>query len=367
MTTKNQGCILMEKKGVVTIILGLILVLTGCDVYENLYGESEVPIEDINDEVDETLDEILAEDETEETSEIDEEEAMEEEDTEPLIDLEEIDETPVEEQPVEIDSSEDAIVVTVTETELVNLVPEADDPDEDRLLFTFSSPLDENGRWQTNYGDNGEYTITVTASDGDLTTTENVLVIVRKKEEAPTINSFSPAESAITIKETESINFEVDATDLNGDELTYSWKFDGDEVNDGDSYTYQSTYEDSGSHTVKIDITDGVTETNNIWSLTIENVNRKPTLDEIDEIIVKETETVLIEPVARDADGDELRFTISEPVGNDGVWETTYDDSGEHTVTITVSDGEESVSQDVTITVENVNRAPVIRGISQRS
>ena len=60
---------------------------------------------------------------------------------------------------------------------------------------------------------------------------------------------------------------------------------------------------------------------------------------------------------------DDERFVQD---GSSFTWETTYDDSGEHTVTVTVSDGVDTVSQEVKITIENVNRAPVILDIVQK-
>src|SRR3989338_8410297 len=62
---------------------------------------------------------------------------------------------------------EKPVVVVVQETDVVSLAPEAEDPDKDTsLVFTFTSPLNENGEWKTAYGDSGEYKVTVTASDG---------------------------------------------------------------------------------------------------------------------------------------------------------------------------------------------------------
>ena len=43
---------------------------------------------------------------------------------------------------------------------------------------------------------------------------------------------------------------------------------------------------------------------------------------------------------------------------------TNIDDAGVHIVTVTVSDGSLTDSQDVTITVLNTNRAPVLKPIS---
>ena len=82
--------------------------------------------------------------------------------------------------------------IDITETELVTLIPEGYDLDDDEIIYYFTAPVDEMGKWQTTYGDFGEYTIIVTASDGNLSTSEEVLLVVSKKEESPFIDLYSP-------------------------------------------------------------------------------------------------------------------------------------------------------------------------------
>lgn len=389
----------MNKTGVIGIIMTIfaIFFLTGCDVYQDLYGEGELtPLENIGDEVDQTLDEILPQDSEETAQEpltddvileepevVEEEAQLEEEPLQEEVPAEELEpiaveepelfeETPLEEEVVAEEQTStqpdpDAVVITVKETELISLVTEAEDPDQDKLFFTFTNPLDENGKWQTTYGDNGQYTVTITASDGELTTSQEVLIIVNKKEEEPRIDSFAPSEEKVSIREAENVEFSILASDLNDDELTYSWKVNGEEVSTDEQFYFETNYEDAGSHTVKVDVSDGNTEISKSWFLDVDNVNRKPVLEALETITVKETETVTIMGSATDPDEDELTFEISEPVGNDGIWETGYTDAGEYTVTVLVSDGTDSVSQDVQIIVEDVNRPPVITGIIQKS
>ena len=86
-----------------------------------------------------------------------------------------------------------AIILEYNETDLVDLEPEASDEDDDELQYSYSPPLDEEGRWQTDYGDAGEYTVTVTVSDGELTSSEEVVLNIDKKEVAPEIISYSPS------------------------------------------------------------------------------------------------------------------------------------------------------------------------------
>jgi hypothetical protein len=265
---------------------------------------------------------------------------------------------------------EGATVIIVEETERVSLVPKAEDPDKDTLIFAFTSPLDSNGEWQTNYGDEGQYTVTVTASDGTLTASSEVLIIVNRKEEAPVLESSAPDSTSIEIDETEEAKFEVSASDLNNDEITYQWKLDGINVGKSKSYSYSTTYEDSGSHTIKITVSDGLFNTERIWSVTVNNKNRKPVLEELQDMGAKETEEILIEVGASDPDGDSLTYSISnerfEADGNIFRWKTTYEDSGEYVARVTVSDGVDQTAQEFGITIENVNRPPVILDIVQK-
>lgn len=266
----------------------------------------------------------------------------------------------------EITSKEGAKVIIVKETDVVNLIPKAYDPDKDLLKYTFTTPLNKDGKWQTNYGDAGEYTITITASDGELSSSKEILIIVNRKEEAPSIDSFEPGEATIEANEDSIVEFAARASDLNNDKLSYDWKLDGEKVSSGQEYTYTITFDDAGSHTMKLTVSDSKLESTKLWSVKVNNVNRLPILEEISDMAIRETDTIRISPEATDPDGDEIKFTISEPVGNTGMWETTYDDSGEYVIKVTASDGIDSTSQDIKITIENVNRAPIITDILQR-
>ncbi len=286
---------------------------------------------------------------------------------------EEIEEKP--EEVVEVPEGEmpkeKPLVVVVQETDLVSLEPKAEDPDRDTsLVFTYTSPLDDNGEWQTAYGDAGEYTITVTASDGELTTTRDILIIVNKKEEVPVIESSKPIETGLTIDETEAIDFSVVATDLNKDPLSYAWKVDGGEVGTESDYTYTTTYDDAGTHTVKVDVADDISTTSKIWSVNVNNVNRKPVLEKIEDIKAKETDKITITTLATDDDKDSITYGISDDKftqdNNVFTWQTDYDSAGTYEVTVTASDGQDTTEQSFTVTVENVNRPPIIVDITQK-
>jgi len=263
------------------------------------------------------------------------------------------------------------VVVVVQETDKVSLAPKAEDPDKNtNLLFTFTSPLNDKGEWQTNYGDAGQYTVTITVSDGEATSSRDALIIVNKKEEPPKIDSSKPIESGLSIDENQAVDFSISASDLNKDQLTYSWKLDGNEAGNADKYTLQTDYDSSGTHTVKADVSDGVSTASKIWSIDVKNVNRPPVLEKVSDVNAKETDKIVVTALAADADKDTITYSISDKRfaqdGNAFTWQTDYDSAGTYDVTLSASDGKDTVSQSFKVTVDNVNRPPVIVDIEQK-
>lgn len=160
--------------------------------------------------------------------------------------------------------------VLADEGALVTIVPQASDPDNDEIAYTFTAPLNAQGQWQTDYSDVGLYTVTVTATD---TTGRTAIQQVR---------------------------------------------------------------------------------------INVRNINRLPVLTHIDDLLASEGDLVVIAPVATDADNDPLTFYYVSPFDTSGKWLTGYDDAGPRVVTVTVSDGMDTIQQDVNVTVSNTNRVPEV-------
>ena len=64
---------------------------------------------------------------------------------------------------------------------------------------------------------------------------------------------------------------------------------------------------------------------------------------------------------ATDPDGDPITYSFTTPLDSTGKWLTHVGDAGEYRVTITASDGKNSVSQVVIVEVLPKNKPPVIR------
>ncbi len=244
------------------------------------------------------------------------------------------------------------------ETDLISLQTEATDPDSQDIIYYYSEPLDENGEWQTTYGDAGEYIVTVTVSDGELNTSQDATIIVNKKDEKPIIDTFVPKEDLIIINEDETVSFEVSASDINKDSLTYEWFIDGVSVNDETAINYVTDYKDEGKHNVKVVVSDEVFDVSKEWIVEVKDFDLEGILDSIEDIVVEETDIVSLQ--LPDLEKYGLDLSVSDPVGNDNKWETGYDDAGVHKVTVKAEGKGFSGSKKIEITVENKDRAPVL-------
>ena len=316
----------MKKLLLIGSLLIAVFLISGCAISDYITGVEE-------DESYSLLEEEEVEEETEGIEEIVEE-----------VEEEEID--------------DEAIVITVKEAETVNLKPKANDADEDMITYSFSEPLDETGKWGTDYGDAGEYLITVTASDGELETSRQVLLVVERVNVPPEITGV-PDE--VEIDEGEILTLSPEASDPNGDavEMTISEPV-------GDDGEWIIGYQESGEYFVDISATDGELETVKKILVTVKRKNVAPVLENVeDEIIINEGEVIVLSPVVTDLNGDDVEVTITEPVGDNGIWETQYTDHGEYVVTVTADDGETQTIQEVMIIVSDVNVAPVIDDIVQ--
>ncbi len=239
--------------------------------------------------------------------------------------------------------------VVVSETDTVNLDCNLYDLEDDVFSLDYSGWMTSD-EYTTTYDDAGEYTVLVSARDSENNTVQKeVSVIVKNKNRLPILSGVKD----VYATETDIIILDVSTVDSDSDDLiiTYGLPFDEDGVwatADGDDGNYASYVQVS-------DGTDTVTESFNIF---IENINTRPHLAPIEDIEVTEGDVVLIKINATDAEDDELTITFSGWMTSE-VYATNYDDAGEHYVKVTVSDGQLEVSQNVKVTVNNLNRPPV--------
>ena len=220
------------------------------------------------------------------------------------------------------------------------------------------------------------YTATVTVSDGTNSTTQNITVNVTDVDEtvpneAPTISS----SAAFSLAENNTAIGSVTATDADGDSLTYS--ISGSEINISSSgvLTFVSApdYETKTSYTATVTVSDGTASVTQSISINILNLNdNNPVISSSATFSLAENNTVIGLINSSDADGDSLTHSISGSeinISSSGVLSFAaapdYETKNSYTATVTVSDGTNSATQSITVTITDVdetspNNAPTI-------
>ena len=257
-------------------------------------------------------------------------------------------------------TSNSAFDATFTEGDLIELKRElARDPDGDSLRYTFSTPLNTEGEWQTTVGDAGIYDITISASDGKLISTKTLSVQVLPLNNKPVISNFVD----ITIKEGETLQLNPSVTDADGDDVTITYS------GFVRSSSYTTSFEDAGTHKVTLVANDGTDVTTKDITVTVVNVNRKPIVSDFSSIeqSIIEGQTIIMTIGAEDPDGDEVTITFDEPLDEDGRWVTKVGDAGTYELVARISDGENTVTKSATVTVAPANAAPSITNFNDVS
>ncbi|MDD3905374.1 MAG: toxin TcdB middle/N-terminal domain-containing protein [Candidatus Omnitrophica bacterium] len=175
--------------------------------------------------------------------------------------------------------------VTVNEGDVVKLNVTARDPDGDNVTIDYPNPLDSDGSWQTTYKDAGSYSFTVTASDGDLSSTSEANVTVNPINAAPLVRLYSDKTS---LSANEEFTVYLLAQDPDGDQLTLTLKKDGSAISgcenivlDAQTFTKTISISNAGSHTIDAVVTEtGVSGDANTASATLKiNVDENSSSD----------------------------------------------------------------------------------------
>lgn len=242
--------------------------------------------------------------------------------------------------------------ISIKEGQTLKIVPEVKDPDGDKVTVTFSGWMDSD-TYKTNFDDAGEHTVKVTASDGKNKVTKEIKIIVEDVNRPPVIAKIEP----ITVTEGELAEIKVDAKDPDGDklEISFSDPFDSEGK-------WQTKEGDAGQYSIDVSASDG--SLNDIESVlvTVKSLNKPPVITGVEDMTVKEGETVTLNPEVTDPEGDKVTVTYSG-------WMTSntkkvgYDEQGEHKVTIKATDGVNTATKKITVTVEDVNRPPEFVGL----
>jgi hypothetical protein len=278
----------------------------------------------------------------------------------------------------------------VDEGALLEIIVIASDPDGDTLTLSASGLPDGSNfdavtrtfSWTPGCGDSGEYTATFTVTDdGDPveSDSETITITVNDANCAPVLNTIG----AKTVNEGDLLQFTVAASDYDHDALTYSASGlpGGSNFNAATrTFSWMPGCGDAGEHTATFTVTDDgvpLKSDSETITITVNDSNCAPVLNSIGDKTAYENALLQFTVAGSDYDNDALTFSASGlPDGSNFnaatrtfSWMPGCGDAGEHTATFTVTDDGDPIKSDletITITVNDVNCAPVLDSIGEK-
>ncbi len=280
---------------------------------------------------------------------------------------------------------------TVNENANLNFVTSATDPNATNPAMTavglptgatYTDHLNGTAtfNWTPSFSQSGIHSVTFIASDGTLADSEVVAITVNNVNQPPVLATIGPK----SVNENVNLSFNVTASDPDGAipslvaiglpvGATYT-----DHVNGTASFSWTPGYTDAGVYNVTFVASDGLLADSEVVAITVNNVDRAPVLAVIGAKSVNENVSLAFNTSSTDPDGTFPTMTaVGLPLGAVYVdslngkgrftWMPDYTQSGVYNVTFIASDGTLADSEVVAITVNNVNRPPVLATIGPKT
>ena len=222
----------------------------------------------------------------------------------------------------------------------------------------------------------GNYELTLQATANDKTVEKVVTVTVTNDNDLPVIESISNVTAGeAVVKERNELSLVVGASDMNGDELSYSIigadasKFS----QDGNEFSWTPSYEAAGVYNVSLVVNDGQARVKEEIEVRVTNRDQLPVLEKIGNKSVQEDEELSFRVSASDPDGEETSLSVEGiPEGaefnaqtGEFLWTPNFEQRGNYELVFSAQAGEETVSERITISVGDVNRPPELDTLSQ--
>jgi 6-phosphogluconolactonase (cycloisomerase 2 family) len=249
------------------------------------------------------------------------------------------------------------------------------------LTFKVAPDFEANG---SAAGSNA-YQVTVQVTDGTSPVTQSVTVTVTDQNDAP----FFTTSASGSVLENQTFALDVNATDADGDSLTYSIaggadqaKFDLNSSTGVLTFKNAPDFEANGSaagnnaYQVTVQVTDGTSPVTQSVTITVTDQNEVPVFTTSGSISVLENQTFALALNATDPDGENLTYSIAGGVDqakfdlNSSTGVLTFKNAPDfeangsaagnnaYQVTVQVTDGTFPVTQSVTVTVTDQNEVP---------
>jgi len=224
-----------------------------------------------------------------------------------------------------------------------------------------------------------DYTFSVCVSDGNLEDCESINVTVNEVNAAPVVIEIDD----MSVAEQTALNFTALATDVDLPVNTLAFNLvgapSGASITGGGVFTWTPTeIEGPGGYTFDVCVTDGNLGDCETITVTVNEVNTAPLLNAIGSQTIDELAQLSFAATATDADlpANALTFTLSDialtgaAITADGVFTWTPTEGqgpGSYMFDVCVSDGALSDCETIEVTVNEVNAAPVLAFIDDRT
>ncbi len=252
--------------------------------------------------------------------------------------------------------------------------------------FTVTAdPLTRLFSWTPGYDHAGAYGVSFVARDSQgLAASLDVPIVVNNVNRPPSIAPIAPQ----TVAEETPLTFTVQASDPDGDTLTFSYAAaslpsQAALTPSADPNAYVLAWTPSDGHAGTYVVPFAVTDTGNLFAtievqITVTGGNHPPVIAPVPSQVVSEGESLTFQVTASDPDGDLVTLVLTQhnlpslptftpasvPQTATFAWTPVFNQAGRYVVTFVATDSQSlTASIDVPITVVNVNRPPTLAAV----
>lgn len=265
---------------------------------------------------------------------------------------------------------------SVNENAILTFTVSATDADSDTITYSATSLpsgatfSNQTFSWTPGYDQAGSHEVTFIASDGQTQDSETITITVNNVNRAPVLDAIGDKSA----NENNALSFSVSASDADNDTITYSAEsLPSGAAFASQNFTWTPSYEQAGTYQVTFVASDTQAQDSETMTITVNNTNRPPVLTSIGNKSVNENSALSFSVSAADADSDTITYSAQNlPSGasfasQNFSWTPSYEQTGTYQVTFVASDTQAQDSETITITVNNINRAPVLDTIGDKS
>ena len=233
--------------------------------------------------------------------------------------------------------------------------------------------------WLTTIGDEGSYVASFVLSNGTLTASAEIVIVVTvKSDQAP---EWVDIVEFIEVNENETLDFTILGTDSDEDAIIIEFSSDdipeaaqlSDHGDGSGTFIWQPTYMDAGNYSARFILKSGeLSSEEKTVTIQVNNVDQPPEWIMIEETVTGDEGSLIeFEVLGLDADIDDLTISftsenlpetaaftdIGEGSGTFS-WQTTFEDAGDYSLTLILHSNDLTTEVVISITINDVEQPP---------